>query len=116
MHSNYQLRYPFQGGATQPPTQAPQTQPPTPAPPTQPPQPTTQPTGNCKDVYPQYCPDYKKQGMCSTHVNYMSQVCPKTCGFCGMCWTEMQYLLKDKIVMIFQVYCLEPMYIPINSS
>ena len=64
----------FQGGSTQPPT---------PAPPTQPPQPTTQPTGNCADVYPQYCPDYKNRGMCSTHVNYMTEVCPKTCGFCG---------------------------------
>lgn len=64
------------------------TQAPTPPPvgttkPPQPPKPTTQPTGNCKDVYPKYCPDYKKRGMCTTHVDYMTSVCPATCGFCG---------------------------------
>lgn len=75
-------------GATQPPlpgTTAASTPPPPPGTTQgpQPPQPTTQPPGNCNDVYPQYCPDYKKQGMCQTHVDYVRQVCKKTCGFCG---------------------------------
>lgn len=69
----------FNAGPTQAPTPPPvvTTKPP------QPPKPTTQPTGNCKDVYPKYCPDYKKRGMCTTHVDYMTSVCPATCGFCG---------------------------------
>lgn len=68
-----------------PPTDAP-TQPPTQAPtqaPTNPP--VTVPPGDCKDVYPQHCPDYKGWGMCTdaAYLDYMTEVCPKTCGFCG---------------------------------
>ena len=43
---------------------------------------TTQP-GDCQDVYPQYCPDYKEQGMCETHPEYTKEVCKYTCGYCG---------------------------------
>ncbi|CAH3015497.1 unnamed protein product, partial [Porites evermanni] len=76
--------YQCPGGATKPPVPG-STEAPTPRPPTQPPQPTTQPTGDCKDVYPKYCPEYRNNGWChdANYQDYMKEVCFKTCGYCG---------------------------------
>ena len=42
-------------------------------------------SGNCKDVYPQYCPGYKQNGMCTdpNYLDYVKEVCKFTCGFCS---------------------------------
>ena len=42
-------------------------------------------SGNCKDVYPQYCPGYKQNGMCTdpNYLDYVKEVCKWTCGFCS---------------------------------
>ncbi|KAJ7378867.1 metalloendopeptidase [Desmophyllum pertusum] len=41
-------------------------------------------SGNCKDVYPQHCPGYKQNGMCTNpnYLDYVKEVCKYTCGFC----------------------------------
>ncbi|KAJ7378877.1 metalloendopeptidase [Desmophyllum pertusum] len=75
-------------GTTQPPlpgtTQAPIPSLPGTTQPPQPPQPTTQPSGDCKDVYPDQCPTWKTYKWCEKdQVDYMAKVCKKTCGFCG---------------------------------
>ncbi|XP_031553034.1 zinc metalloproteinase nas-6-like isoform X2 [Actinia tenebrosa] len=52
---------------------------------TNPPSTQSPPTGDCKDVYPTECPNYKSWGWCTQQdrVDYMKQVCSKTCNFCG---------------------------------
>lgn len=42
-------------------------------------------SGNCKDVYPQYCPGYKQNGICTdpNYLDYVKEVCKFTCGFCS---------------------------------
>nr|QNH72394.1 toxin candidate TRINITY_DN32249_c4_g5_i3 [Pachycerianthus borealis] len=76
-------RPPVTDAPTHPPVTDAPTRPPVTDAPTNPPV-TDAPT-DCKDVYPSYCPTYKGYGWCTdgTHLDYMTEVCSKTCGFCG---------------------------------
>ena len=56
-------------------------------------------SGNCKDVYPQYCPGYKQQGMCTdpNYLDYVKEVCKYTCNLCGK-FTVGFLLLRENLL------------------